>query len=199
MEHLAFVDRVFAHLPKGPVNGFTLARWPHGGRPTDEAMAILPIPGVVPEKVIDAVMDVANYPGNIEHVEASRVIADPRFTPPEAVRFYQRISLSVLGRVQHDLVLNRMPARDGWAIAAWYLLGPETAKLDTKDGFRSEYSLGCWLAKPDLLVYAFSSAPKRDDVGFLKWQALTKGADAGAGPVLRGNLEGMAKWAARRR
>jgi hypothetical protein len=35
-------------------------------------------------------------------------------------------------------------------------------------------------------------------VGFLKWKALTSGADAAASRVLRANVEGMARWAARR-
>jgi hypothetical protein len=49
-----------------------------------------------------------------------------------------------------------------------------------------------------MLGYAFGSAPKRDDVGFLKWKALTSGADAAAGRVLRANIEGMARWSNKR-
>ena len=46
--------------------------------------------------------------------------------------------------------------------------------------------------------YALASAPKKQDVGRLKFAALTKGADAAASKVLKANIEGMARWAARR-
>ena len=48
------------------------------------------------------------------------------------------------------------------------------------------------------LGYALSSAPRRDDVGFLKFKALTSGADAAASRVVKSNIEGMARWASRR-
>nr|MBA2319997.1 hypothetical protein [Deltaproteobacteria bacterium] len=70
--------------------------------------------------------------------------------------------------------------------------------LSPEDGFRSDYSQGAWFARPGFLGYALASAPKREDVGFLKWKALTTGADAAAGRVVKANLEAMARWAARR-
>lgn len=198
MEIQAFVERVFARLPVPPPTAFAYWHWPHAGRPTEEAVAVMPMPGLDPEKLIAAVMDVGNYVGNVEHVVASRVIPDPRHTMPAAVRFYQKIDLPLLGSVQHDLVLKRLPARGGWEMAAWDLNKAETEALNVKEGFRSDYSHGLWLAKPGVIGYALGSAPKREDVGFLKYKAMTTGADAAASRVLRSNLEGMAKWAARR-
>lgn len=198
MEIQAFVERVFARLPATPPTAFAFWHWPHGGRPTEEAVAVMPIPGLDPEKVMAAVMDVGRYVGNVEHVAQSRVIPDARYTPPQSVRFYQKVDLPMIGAIQHDLVLQRLAARGGWEIAAWDLNKPETEALSTKDGYRSEYSHGVWLARPGVLGYALGSAPKRDDVGFLKYKALTSGADAAASRVLKSNLEGMARWAARR-
>ncbi len=198
MEHLAFVERALAKLPKGPITEFKVLSWEHAGRPTSEAVGILPIPGLDPAKAIDAVMDVGHYVGNVEHVAASRVIADARFAAPEAVRFYQRVDLPLIGSIHHELVLHRLGEKGGYQIAAWDVLRAETDALSTKDGFRSDYNHGAWFAAPGVLGYALGSAPKRDDVGFLKWKALTSGADAAASRVLRANIEGMARWAARR-
>ena len=48
-----------------------------------------------------------------------------------------------------------------------------------------------------MVGYALSSAPRRDDVGFLKWKALTTGADVAASRVIKDNIAAMARWAAR--
>jgi hypothetical protein len=82
-------------------------------------------------------------------------------------------------------------------VAAWDLLRPETDALSAKDGMRSDYSQGCWLAAPGVIGYAFASAPKREDVGLLKWKAMTSGADAAAPKMLQANIEGMGRWAAK--
>ena len=74
---------------------------------------------------------------------------------------------------------------------------PGTANLDKKQGARSDYNVGAWLLKDDAVGYALSSAPKRDDVGRLKFAALTKGADAGATQVVQANIEGMIRWSRR--
>lgn len=195
MDHTAFLDRVFARLPASPPNEFTFQSWNHAGRPTDEGFGLCPVPGVDPEKLIAAVMDVDAYVGNVQHVSVSRSIADSRFVQPEAVRFYQKVDIPVLGAVHHELVLHRVGERDGYLVAAWHVLRSETDALSAKEGFRSDYNLGAWLVKPGFVGYALASAPKREDVGFLKWKALTKGADAAAGRVVKANIEGMAKWA----
>ncbi len=198
MEHEAFVDRVLSRLSAGTPSSFTFQSWNHGGRPTDEGFGIMAIPGVDPAKVIDAVMDVDHYVGNVEHVSVCRSVADARFSPPEAVRFYQKVDLPLLGSVHHELVLHRMGEKGGYHVAAWSLLGPETNALNAKTGFRSEYNMGAWIVAPGVLGYALASCPKREDVGRLKWAALTKGADVAASKVVKANLEGMARWAGRR-
>lgn len=193
----AFVDRVMKKLPGSTPSSFHFESWPHGGRPTDEGVGVLAIPGLDPKRAIDAVMDVDRYVGNVDYVTQSRSIKDPRFTG-DKVRFYQRIDLPVLGALHHELVIERLGERDGWLVAAWDLLKPETDALSAKEGFRSDYSHGVWAAKPGVLAYALGSAPKRDDVGFLKWKALTTGADAAASRAVKANLEGIGRWAAKR-
>ena len=71
--------------------------------------------------------------------------------------------------------------------------------LDKRQGMRSDYNHGCWLSKPGLLCYGLGSAPKRDDVGLIKWKAMTTGADATAPRLFKANIDGMAAWVARRR
>ena len=198
MEHLAFVDRVLAHLPKSTPKAFTFSSWSHAGRPTDEGFGIVPVADVDPAKLIDAVMDVDHYVGNVQHVAVCRSIADARFQAPDAVRFYQRVDIPMLGAVHHELVLHRVGERSGYHVAAWDVLRAETDALSTKEGFRSDYNHGAWFAGNGLVGYALGSAPKRDDVGFIKWKALTKGADVAASRVVQGNIEGMCKWASKR-
>lgn len=195
MDPHAFLGRVLPHLPAGVPGAFQFAHWGVPGLATDEAVAVLAVPGLDPARVIDRVMDVDHYVGNLDHVVACRAVADARYTPPAAVRFYQRIDVPVLGALHHELVLHRLGDQKGWHAAGWDILRAETDKLSPKEGFRSDYSHGLWLARPGVLAYALGSAPKRDDVGFLKWKALTTGADAAAPRVLRANLEAMAKWA----
>ena len=198
MEHESFVERVMARLPPESPTRFTFEHWPHAGRPTDEGFGLMPIPGADPERLITAVMDVDHYVGNVEHVAQCRAIADARYTPPAAVRFYQRVSIPVVGSVHHELVLYDLGERNGYRVAAWDLLRTETDALSPKQGYRSDYNTGAWIAAPGVVGYALASAPKRGDVGFLKWKALTTGADLAAAKVLQSNIEGMAAWAARR-
>jgi hypothetical protein len=197
-EHLAFVERVLPKLPAGAPSDLAFHHWPHGGRATDEAVGALAVAGADPARVMAAVMDVDHYVRNVEHVAACRSIPDPRYTGPDVVRFYQRVELPLLGAMHHELVLHRLGVRNGWEVAAWHVLRAETDALSTKDGFRSDYNHGAWFAKDGVVAYALGSAPKRDDVGFLKWKALTSGADVAASRVLKANIEGMARWAARR-
>ncbi|NCG20742.1 MAG: hypothetical protein GWP91_17170 [Rhodobacterales bacterium] len=198
MEHQAFIDRVLQHLPSGQPSGFEHKGWEHAGRPTKEGFGIIAIPGVDPTKVMDAVMDLDNYVGNVDHVTESRTIVDARFEAPKAVRFYQRVDIPLLGAVHHELAIHRMGELQGFQVAAWHVLRPETDALSSRKGFRSDYNVGAWFAKDGVLGYALGSAPKRGDVGFLKWKALTKGADVAASRVLKTNIEGMARWAAKR-
>lgn len=196
-EYQAFVDRVFAHLPPAPVRDFAFASWAHAGRPTQEGMGIGPVPGIDPEKLVAAVLDVDHYVGNLDHVAVCRSIPDARFEKG-AIRFYQKLDLPLLGSIHHELVLRDLGTRDGYRVVAWDVLRAETDALSSKEGFRSDYNVGAWLAAPGIVGYALGSAPKRDDVGFLKWKALTTGADVAASKVVRANIEGMARWAMRR-
>lgn len=198
MEHEAFVARVLARLPRTPPSSFQFDSWNHAGRPTNEGFGIGPVPGLDPTRLVQAVMDVDHYVGNVEHVAECRSIPDERFSPPDAVRFYQRVDIPMLGSVHHELVLHRMGEHNGYTVVAWGLLKSETDRLDTRRGFRSETNHGAWFAAPGILGYALGSAPKRDDVGFLKWKALTRGADAAASRVIKANIQGTAAWAARR-
>lgn len=198
MEANDFIGRVLQRLPATPPTSFQFFHWAHAGRPTEEGFGIMPVPGLDPSKIMDAVMDVNHYVGNLDHVSICRAVPDSRFNAPNSVRFYQKVDVPMLTAIQHELVLNRLDPQRGYALAAWYLLKPETDALNTKDGARSDYNLGAWIAAPGILGYALSSAPKRDDVGFLKWKALTAGADVAAGKVLKANLDAMARWASRR-
>jgi hypothetical protein len=105
----------------------------------------------------------------------------------------------VLGALHHELVLRPLGEHEGFACAGWDLLVAETNALDGKRGARSEYNHGLWIAGNGAVGYALGSAPKREDVGLLKWKALTSGADVAAPKVIRLNIEGMVRWAARRK
>jgi len=195
MSSSAFIDRVFNHLPR--VGGrFEHKSWKHSGNPTSEGVGVLPGPVSV-DAMVGRVMDVDHYKGNLDFLDECRSIADDRFVPPGAVRFYQRVKLPVIGSVHHELVLTDHGERDGWRVLAWHQLDAETAALNPKVGARSAYNVGAWLLRPDAVAYALSSAPRKEDVGRLKYAAMTKGADAGASKVLEGNIAGMKKWASR--
>ncbi len=198
MEAQAFVDRLFQRLPRLPPTEYVFFHWNHAGRPTDEGFGLCPIPGMDAAKVAAAIMDVDHYKGNVEHVVECRSVQDSRYAPPQQVRFYQRVDIPMLGAIQHELVLMRLGARQGYEVLAWDLLKPETEALGTGKGARSDYNVGAWLVGNGVLGYALASAPRRDDVGFLKFKALTSGADAAASRVVKANIEGMARWAARR-
>jgi hypothetical protein len=191
-----FVDRVFKRVPDGPVSDFFFEHWSHEGKPTEEGIGILAVPGADPERVLACVFDVDHYAENIPHVDECRAIADPSYDPP-TVRFYQRIRIPLIGKVHHELVLERLGSLRGYEVACWHMLARETEALSSRAAIRSHYSDGVWIAAAGVVGYGLSSAPRREDTGFLKWKALTVGADAAAPRVIRDNIEGMAGWAAR--
>ncbi len=193
MSAQAFIDRVFKNLP-AVGRKFSFNAWRHAGRPTSEGVGINPMAGVNIEKMAERIMDTGHYPGNIDYVVETRVVSDHR---PERIHFYQRIKVPVLAEIQMELMLVDHGERDGWRVLAWYQLDDATLKLNPRRGARSEYNVGAWLLKPEAVGYALSSAPRKEDVGRLKFAALTKGADASAAQVVKANIEGMVRWSRR--
>lgn len=196
MSAAPFLDRVFSNLPS--VGGkFTFNAWRHGGRPTSEGVGVLPGVSVDIDKMVARIMAVDSYRGNIDYVEESRFVQDAEHNPPSAVHFYQRIKVPVLAEIQMELVMTDHGTRDGWRVLAWHQLDAATERLSTRKGARSEYNVGAWLLKGNAVGYALSSAPRKSDVGRLKFAALTKGADASAAKVVKANIEGMIRWSKR--
>ena len=193
----SFLDRVFAKLPALSPGANEFASWTFAGRPTNEGVGVVSTPGLDIERMAARVMDVGHYVGNVDYVVECHVIPDAAYTAPKAVRFYQRVKVPVLAEIQMELVLTDHGVRDGWRVLAWHQLDTQTAALDTKKGARSEYNVGAWLLKPDRVAYALSSSPRKDDVGRLKFAALTKGADAGASSLVRASVSGMVAWSKR--
>jgi hypothetical protein len=167
------------------------------GKVTDEALGLLPVPGVDKERFMARVMDLDGYLGPIPHVVVSRIIADAAYLPPAKARFYQRVKIPLLGDIHQEIAIERVGEHAGYEITAWHMLERETAALSGKDAARAQYNDGAWLVANGVVGYALSSAPRREDVGFLKWKALTTGADVAASKVIRDNISAMARWAAR--
>ncbi len=198
-EHVEFLERVFQRLPKGALRSFHFESWKHRGRPTAEGLGVASVAGIEPAKVEAAAWAVDDYKGNVQAVVECRQVPDDRYDGETLQRFYQRIEIPVLGAIHYELVMERVTERDGWSGVAWSVLRSETDGLNKRRGMRSDYNHGCWLSKSGLLAYGLGSAPKRDDVGFIKWKAMTKGADAAAPRMFKANVDGMAAWVARRR
>ncbi len=193
-----FLARVLDRAPRGGagVTDYVFKHWSAAGKVTDEALGLLPVPGVDAKRFLAKVMDLDHYRGPIPHVVDSRIIPDPAYPPPAKARFYQRIKIPLLGDVHQELGIELVGEHAGYEIAAWHMLERETAALSPKDGIRGQYNDGAWLVAPGVVGYALSSAPRREDVGFLKWKALTAGADVAASKVIRDNIAAMARWAA---
>jgi hypothetical protein len=192
-----FLKRMLERLPQGGsgVTDYQFKSWTPSGKPTAECVGLLPVRGVDAQKLLGKVMDVNAYKGAIPHVVESRSIADARFAAPNQVRFYQRVNIPIIGDVHQELVLSLTGEHHGYQICAWQLLDRETEALSPKTTIRSGYSDGAWLVAPNVVGYALSSAPRREDVGFIKWKALTTGADVAASKVIRDNIAAMARWA----
>ena len=197
-EHIEFLERVFKRLPQTGPAKFHFESWQHGGRPTGEGLGVASVAGIEPAKVEAAAWDVDHYTGNVQAVVECRQVPDERYDGQTLQRFYQRIEVPVLGAIHYELLMERVAERDGWSGVAWSVLRAETDRLDKRKGIRSDYNHGCWLSKAGILAYGLGSAPKRDDVGFIKWKAMTKGADAAAPRMFKANVDGMAAWVARR-
>lgn len=193
-----FITRVLERARSGGVHEYVFQSWSAAGKATQEAVGLLPVPGADAEKLLGRVMDVDRYVGNMGHVAESRAIPDPAYTPPTSVRFYQRVKLPLLGELHQEIVLRRLEgAPGGFQIAVWEMLPRETEALSPKVGIRSQYSDGAWMVAPGLVGYALSTCPRREDVGLLRWKALTTGAEVAASRMIRENIENMVRWAAR--
>lgn len=190
-----FLDDVFRRIPSAGVSEYSFQSWEREGRSTAEGIGLLPVANLDAEAIVDKVMDVKHYKGNIDRVGECRSISDGRFAAPGSLRIYQLIDLPVIGDVQHELALVDGGTRDGFRYVFWFLLESETAALDADKAARSAYSMGAWIMGKGMLGYALSSAPRREDVSWASWQALTAGADMTAKTVVKRNLEGMLKWA----
>lgn len=197
MSAQAFIDRVLPVVPRLSSSRFSFEAWQHAGRPTREGVGVLPGLSVDVDQMVACITNVGAYTGNVDYVEESRVVDGPEHQPPGAVRFYQRIKLPVLGSIHMELVLRDFGERDGWRVLGWEQLDSATDALSTRHGARTDYNLGAWLLRSDAVGYALASAPRKNDVGRLKFAAMTRGADASAAGVVKANIEGMVRWAGR--
>lgn len=196
-----FLDRVLEKIPYGGegVASYQLHHWKWKDKPTHEAIGIKPVPDLEPEKLISRVMDVDGYLGNIAHVESCRSIQDSVRDSPDRVRFVQVVSVPGVAKVQQVLMLVDAGMMKGYRVAYWRLLEDETEELDPKDGARSAFNVGAWLAAPGVVGYALSTWPRRSDVNLAQWRSLTTVADLLAKKVIDRNIDGMADWARKRR
>ncbi len=195
MEPSPFARRVLERLPD-VVEGFVFVHWPHEGKVFDEALGAMPLPAMVaPDRVIACALDIEHYVGRIPHLVESRIIPDRRFSPPGSIRVYQRASIPLLKDIHHETARIDAGEVGGFRCAFWDLLEDETERLSARDAARSQYHSGVWLARSGMVVYGMSSAPRREDLGLLKWKALVAGATATAPRMIRGTLEAMLRWA----
>ncbi|MFN8129332.1 MAG: hypothetical protein U0R28_11080 [Candidatus Nanopelagicales bacterium] len=188
----AFLDRVLPHLAELHTDRFNHASWRFEKRPTSEGVGLKPYAGVDIDAMVEHICDAENYPHNVQYVESTEVVERRSDTD---VTYVQRMNLPVIGRVQVQINLADYGERDGWRIVAWDQDDDGTDDLDKKNGARTQYNLGAWLLREDGVAYALSSAPRKSDMNALKYMAMTKGADAMAGEVIRQNIEGMLRWA----
>ena len=190
-----FLVRVFQNLPRGG-KSLDISSWSESGKQASEAVAVYQVSSDV-DKMASRIMDVDHYKGNIDHVLESRAVPDPNYTPPESVRFYQRVNIPLLAVLHMELGLHDFGERDGWRVIGWHLLEGPTDRLNPKIGSRFDYNDGAWLLKPDRVGYALSTAPRKKDIGRIKFAIMTKGAEAGAPAVLKNNIQGMVRWSQR--
>ncbi|RUL82315.1 hypothetical protein [Tautonia sociabilis] len=197
-EVLAFLSRVLERLPEpGEIDDDRFDSWTEPGSPTRAAMGIKPVPGLDPDALISRVLDVDGYTGPIAFVEASRSLPPSGDAPgpPGSVRFYQRIQIPGIARVQQKAVLLDLGTVRGYRVACWSLLPEETSALNPKEGARASSNVGAWLAAPGVVGYALHSWPRREDVNALQWLSLTAGSDAMARSIVETTIDGMARWA----
>lgn len=191
----AFLDRAVDHLDGLPRDRFSTAQWRFDGRPTSEGVGLKPGLKVDVDKMAACVMDVEGYAENVKFVESSTIIVEHS---PKDVIHVQKMKVPVIGGVQVVNHLQDIGDFRGYRAIAWEGDDARTAALDPKDGgVRLAYSLGAWLLRPDEVGFAVSTAPRKDDVGSIKYAIMTKGADALIGTTVATNIEAMHAWSER--
>ena len=190
-----FLDRVFSHVPDLPrTGGFSYKSWNYAKRPTSEGVGVLPVTIDI-DAMVSCILNVTEYPRNVRYVDSVDVLetrSESDFT------YIQRLNLPLLGGLQMALALVDAGEREGYRVVSWYQDDDAPDALNKKQGgARTQYNLGAWLLKPDEVIYALSSAPRKADVGSLKFAVMTKGAEATARDVLKSNIEGMVAWSSR--
>jgi len=186
-----FLARVLPHMPELSRDKFNYKSWRFENRPTGEGVGLVPVADVDQDAMAAHILDAENYPQNVKYVESTEIVER---RSESDVTYIQRMNLPVIGRIQVQIHLSDFGDRDGWRVIAWDQDNDGTAALNKKQGARTAYNLGAWLLQPDAVAYALSSAPLKSDMNTLKYMAMTKGADATAGDVIRQNIEGMLAW-----
>ena len=184
----AFLARVKEHLGSLSGDGFAYESWNFDKRPTNEGVGMVPNVSVDVQKLVDTVLDVERYPADVKYVDSVEVLnktSDTDFT------YVQHVSLPVLGKIQMALHIADYGDQDGFRVVAWSQDDEATMALNKKDGYRTEYNLGAWLIKEDVVYYALSSCPLKSDVGRLKFAVMAKGSDATGSTVVKDNINGM--------
>lgn len=190
-----FLGRVFERVPAMSRDRFTSKDWRYADRPTVEGIGLRPGVDVDVEKMVACILDVEGYVTNMSHVAECKII---KRTSDRDFVYIQRITVPILGGIQGALRLVDCGDREGYRAVAWTLDDAATDALEKKDGgARLAYSLGAWLIRPDEVGYALSSAPRKEDVGSLKFSLMTKGANTVGGEVLKAAIEGMIAWSKR--
>lgn len=190
-----FIDRVFDKMFDALTHAdhFTHTAWKYDDRPTKEAVGRLPAKVDV-DAMVARILDVEQYPGNVQYVEHVEVL--DRQSDSD-ITFMQRVDIPLLGGLQTAIRVTDIGERKGFRVVWWHQDDAATDALDKKHGARTDYNLGAWILKPDEVLYALSSAPRKKDVGTLKYAVMTRGAEATIGEVLRNNIEGMVEWSQR--
>ena len=191
-----FLDRVFDRVPDLDRSKYNHLSWRHADHPTSEGVGLLPGVAVDVEAMVACILDVEEYADNIRYVKDCTIMERRSDTD---VTYVQRMELPLLGGLQVALRLADLGQREGYRVVAWGQDNDMTERLDKrKGGARTAYNYGAWLLTPDAVAYALSSAPRKSDVGGLKFTLMTRGADATAGEVLKQNIEGMIAWSQKR-
>lgn len=190
-----FLQRVNERLLTMKRDGFTSESWRVAGQPTNEAVGLKAGVDVDPDKMAECILNVEDYPGNIKYVESITVSEQG----DNFVVFTQKLKLPVLGGLQCVLKYQDHGERDGYRMLSWHQLDDQTAALDKKDGgARTDFNFGAWKIRNDEVAYALAAAPKKADVGSLKYAMMTKGADATGPGVLSNFIDTMMDWSTKR-